>query len=120
MPIGRNRTTVAALFSIGLLGVIGFGCHVRQSQSELLAKAKISQTEAQQIALARVPDGKVSEHELEIEHGKLVWSFDIATPGSKDITEVLVDAVSGEIVAVDHETQEQQAREAKEKQREKK
>jgi len=35
---------------------------------------------------------------------KTVWSFDIATPHSKDITEVQVNAVTGEIVSVEKET----------------
>jgi hypothetical protein len=41
----------------------------------------------------------------------LIWSFDIATPGSKNITEVAVNAVTGKIVAVDIETPEDQAKE---------
>ncbi len=40
---------------------------------------------------------------LEKEHGKLIWSFDIATPDSKEITEVNVDAIDGSIVSVEKE-----------------
>jgi len=46
----------------------------------------------------------VQSSELEEEKGKLVWSFDIATPGTKDITEVLVDALTGQVVSTEKET----------------
>jgi uncharacterized membrane protein YkoI len=50
---------------------------------------------------------------LEKEHGLPVWSFDITTPGSPDITEVLVNANTGEIVKTEIETPAHQAEEAK-------
>lgn len=74
-------------------------------------EAKISKTEAQKIALARVPNGTIKEAELEKEKGKLIWSFDVATPGTKNITEVNVDAITGQIVAVDIETPEKETKE---------
>ena len=55
----------------------------------------------------------MKESELEKEHGRLVWSFDIATPGTNDITEVQVDAVTGEVVSVEKETTAQQQAEKK-------
>ncbi len=61
--------------------------------------------------MTRVPDGTIKEGELEKEHGKLIWSFDMATPATKNITEVAVDAINGEIVSVETETPEQQAKE---------
>lgn len=76
--------------------------------------AKITKAEAQKIALNRVPNGTIKESELEKEKGRLIWSFDVATPGTKNITEVNVDANTGEIVAVDIETPEKEAKEAKE------
>jgi hypothetical protein len=76
---------------------------------------KLSRAQAQKIALARVP-GTVASAELEKEHGKLVWSFDIRTSRS-GITEILVNANDGSIVAVQHETP---AKEAAEKAKEKK
>lgn len=42
-----------------------------------------------------------------------MWSFDIATPGTSDITEVQVDAVTGEVVSVEKETPAQQQAEKK-------
>ena len=54
---------------------------------------------------------------MEKEHGKLIWSFDISTPSSKDIEEVQVDAMTGEVVRREVETPEQQAREAREREK---
>ena len=79
-----------------------------------MAEAKITKAAAEQTALAQVPNGTVKEGELEKEHGKLIWSFDIATPNSKDITEVGVDAITRTVLSVDKETPEDQAKEAAE------
>ena len=89
-------------------------------KSKLEAKAKLTKADAQKIALAKVPNGKVKEAELEEEKGKLVWSFDIATPGTKDITEILVDAVTGDIVATEKETPADQKKEKQAKKAEQK
>ena len=83
------------------------------TQPKLESQAKVSKGDAETTALARVPNGKVAQSELEKEHGKLVWSFDLASPGSPDITEVQVDAVTGEVVSVARETPEQQEAEMK-------
>jgi len=85
------------------------------TQARLKARAKVSEADAQKIALAKVPGGTIQESELEKEKGKLVWSFDIATAGSRDITEVLVDAVTGEIVAVEKESGAQEEKERRKK-----
>ena len=83
----------------------------KQEQANLLAQARISRGDAEKTALAKAPNGTVKEAELEKENGKLIWSFDIATPGSQNITEVGVDAISGEVISVASETPEQQAKE---------
>src|SRR5437868_6417229 len=87
----------------------------KASQARLEAKAKVSRAEAEKIALAKVKDGRIVEGELEKEHRKLIWSFDIATPGSKNITEVHVDAKTGKVISVETETPADQAKEKKEK-----
>jgi len=61
-----------------------------------------------------VPNGTVKDGELEKEKGKLIWSFDITTPDSKDIQEIAVDAMTGALVAVETETPADQAKEAAE------
>src|SRR5580765_6188545 len=81
--------------------------------AKLEAQAKVSRAQAEKIALAKVPGGTIKEGELEKEKGKLIWSFDIATPGTQDIKEVQVDAISGQIVALETETPAQQKKEKK-------
>jgi hypothetical protein len=90
------------------------------SEARLERQASINKTQAQEIALKKVPGGTIKEGELEKEHGRLLWSFDIATAGTKDITEVNIDASTGEVIAVEHETAEDEAREAKEERHHKK
>ena len=84
-------------------------------QAKLMAEAKVSRADAEKTALAKAPNGTIKEGELEKENGKLVWSFDITTPDTKDITEVNVDAITGEVVSVEKEAPENEAKEAGEK-----
>jgi hypothetical protein len=80
------------------------------------SRAKISRAQAERTALKEVPNGTVKEGELEKEKGRLIWSFDIATPGTKNITEVQVDAMDGKVVSKATETPAEESREsAKEK-----
>jgi len=44
--------------------------------------------------------------------GRIVWSFDIARPGTRDITEILVDAKTGKIISTQTESPRDQAKEA--------
>jgi Peptidase propeptide and YPEB domain len=91
-----------------------------ETQAVLKAQAKITQAEAEKTALAKVPDGKVKAAELEKEHNRLIWSFDISTAKSKNITEVQVDAKTGKIVSTQVETPKEQAKEAAADKKEKK
>jgi uncharacterized membrane protein YkoI len=86
----------------------------KATAAQLEAQARITKAEAQKIALARVPGGTIKEGEIEKEKGKVIWSFDIATPGTKDITEVNVDAMTGAVIDVSKETAADQAKEKKE------
>ena len=82
------------------------------SEREKLArKAKITKEQAQETALKRFP-GTVESGELEREHGKLVYSFDIRT-SKGTITEVQVSAITGKIVRIEHESRRQEAAEKK-------
>jgi len=84
----------------------------KDDQNALKAKAKISQETATATALAAVPNGKIKSSEIENEDNKLVWSFDIATSKSKNITEIMVDAKTGRIVSNKVETPKDQKAEA--------
>jgi len=81
--------------------------------AKLEAQAKITKAEAEKIALAKVPGGTIKEGDIEKEKGKLLWSFDIATPGTKDITEVQVDALTGAVLDVAKESVAEQEKEKK-------
>ena len=83
---------------------IPFNLWAEQSEAELLKQARITKHQAKQIALAKVKHGTIKSAELEKENGVLIWSFDIARPGKKDVTEVWVDATTGKIAAVNVET----------------
>jgi uncharacterized membrane protein YkoI len=72
---------------------------------------KISRANAEKIALDRVSGGRVVEGELEREMGRTVWSFDIAKAGTKDVTEVLIDAENGSVVSIKTETAAAESRE---------
>jgi len=67
-----------------------------------MKEASVPKNQAEKTALAKVPQGTIKSGELEKENGHLVWSFDIAKPGTKDITEVQVDAKSGKIVEAEY------------------
>lgn len=82
-----------------------------EQQAKLASQAKITKEQAQEIALKRKP-GNVESGELEREHGKLVYSFDIRN-AKGTIDEVQVSAITGKIVRVEHETKAQEEAEKK-------
>ena len=90
------------------------------SQAALRKEAKIAEADARKTALAAVPGGKVKSHELEREKGKLIYSYDIKVAGKSGIEEVNIDAMTGEIVAHEHEDAKTEAKEKKAEAKEKK
>ena len=112
----KSKNLPAILLAFAVTAALAFTTATAKEKDDakLLAKAKITKAEAEKTALTKAPDGTVKDAELEEENGKLVWSFDIARPGTKNITEVQVDAISGKIVLVEVETPKDQAKEAKE------
>jgi len=100
-----HRKTITTFIAASLLS---FGAFAATTSN---AKPKITMAEARATALKKAP-GKVKSEELENEHGKLIYSFDIATSKS-GITEVNVDAMNGKIVAVQHESAAKEAAEKK-------
>ena len=117
----KNKHIICSIVAVGLLAGGLAGCMTeKHSKANLEAEAKVSKADAERTALAQVPGGKIKEGELEKEKGKLIWSFDIATPGTKDITEVQVDAINGGIVSKTIESAAEQEKEKKEEAREKK
>lgn len=83
-----------------------------ETDAQLLKEAKVQRAQAEKTALAKVSNGKITSGEIERENGKLIWSFDIAKSGAKNITEVQVDAMTGAIASMKVETPKDQATEA--------
>lgn len=83
------------------------------SDSQLSGLAKISQAEAEQIAIAQLKSEAVtsSSAELESEHGCLIWSFDLHVAGKSGVQEIQVDAGNGKVLSVKHESVQQEATE---------
>ena len=109
---------ISSILAAGLLAGFLAACacdreHGKEATAKLEAQARITKADAQRTALARVPGGTVKEGEIEKEDGKLVWSFDITTPGTADLTEVLVDALTGAVISVEKETPADQSKEKK-------
>ena len=100
MKVTRKPGAVIALLLFAAFGA-GTALGGEDESSPTAAEAKISQEQAQKIALAQVPGGKVKEAELEREHGKLVWSFDIATADSRHVMDVEIDAETGAVLEVE-------------------
>ena len=84
----------------------------------LLAKATVTGDSAEAIALAKVPNGTITEGELEVERHRLIWSFDVKVAGKAGITEVNVDAKTARVVGVSHEGPAAEARENAQEKRE--
>jgi uncharacterized membrane protein YkoI len=99
----RLSLVVAMLFSAGTAAAATTPTHSTHHTTP-----KISRAEAEKTALAKVP-GTVKTGELEHEHGKLVYSFDIARPGKSGVEEVMVDAHTGKVLSKSHETAKKEA-----------
>jgi uncharacterized membrane protein YkoI len=117
-----NRSSLAVLAVLMTLSVAAPSSHaaatkatVKKSTSAAMTP-KVSIASARAVALAKVTGGTIKSEELEREHGRLIYSFDMQVAGKSGIDEVNVDAMTGKIVAFQHEGP---AAEAKEKRQEK-
>jgi len=110
----KVTSIICAAVTLGLLAGGLTACRTEKEEgkaAKLEAQARITKAEAEKIALAKVPGGTIKEGEIEKEKGKVIWSFDIATPGTKDITEVNVDAMTGAVVDISKESAAEQEKE---------
>ncbi len=83
----------------------------RDVPATLAQEAKITEGAACQVALSRIGSGKVVALELEREHGELIYSIDIEIPGKDGVEEVEVNAIDGAVIAVEHESDSDEAKE---------
>jgi hypothetical protein len=96
----RAKIFAAVIYAMLVMGTITF-VHFPELQADE-AQAKIGAEQAREAALRAVP-GTVKESDLETEHGRLIYSFEIKRPGERGITEVNVSAMDGSIVDIHRE-----------------
>jgi hypothetical protein len=72
---------------------------------------QITEKQAEQIALTKIPGGKIRTAELHSANGAKFWSVYVSKPGSKNAKEVRIDAATGKIFNVQTEKPEDQAEE---------
>ena len=75
---------------------------LKKGDKKFAAAAKISESEAEKIALKQY-NGKIVDREYAMENGKPVYEFDIYVAKKGHEYEVEVDAVTGEILEVEME-----------------
>src|ERR1700744_462971 len=109
----KFKQVVPSLLAAGLIAFTLTGCETehehegpKESEAQLKAQAKVSEADARATVMAKLPNATIKEAELEKEHGKLIWSFDVAVPDSK-VTEVNVNAITGALVNMENETPSQ-------------
>ncbi len=77
----------------------------RDVPAKLARRAKVKEADAVALARRAVPAASIAALELENEGGKLIYSFDMKTPGKDGIDEVNVDAITGKQVgSIQHES----------------
>lgn len=84
---------------------------LKEERPGLLAQARVSPDSALAVARRAVPGARVRSAELEREHGRLVYSYDLKLPGRRGIEEIQVDAMTGAVVSREHESDANERRE---------
>lgn len=99
----HNRMYISAML-IGLTAACSSGdLTIEEDAPGLAARAAVDGQTAMSTALRSVPGGDIEKAVIEEEDGRLVYSFDIEVEGREGIEEVLVDAMTGAVVSVQHE-----------------
>jgi hypothetical protein len=96
----RAKIFAAVIYVMLAMGAMAF-VHFPDLQADE-TQAKIGAEQARETALRAVP-GTIKDDELETEHGRLIYSFEIARPGERGVIEVNVSAMDGSIVNVHRE-----------------
>lgn len=117
----NNKLVVLTIFIVSLFlcsSIFAVQLEGRQKplskeEQALAKKAKLSFAEAKKIALTKAP-GQIFNWELEMEEGKIIYSFEIELPDDKKYSrEVDIDAMNGKIIEVDKEDLKTQKENAK-------
>lgn len=122
MVRSHSRVLVSMLLAALACGALAVGAAARGNTAHegkpRKGEAKITMKQARATALAKVPGGRIKSSELEREKGKLVYSFDIRPAAGTGIEEVQVDAITGDVVSVEHETPAAEAKERRDERKE--
>jgi hypothetical protein len=102
---------VAALV-LALPAVHAQAIYKKDVPDSLARKATITEASAAAMAHKRFPKAQIDAVELENENGKLIWSYDMKTAGKSGIDEVNIDARTGKLVGVGHESPASEKKEA--------
>ena len=118
---GRSRASCSRLLACVALGVVCSTAgsaqataavpRIKEDKPGLVARAHVTPDSARALARGRVPAAQIAAAEIEMEKGKLVYSFDMKTRGRGGIDEVLIDAMTGAVISVEHEGPAQEAAE---------
>ena len=92
--------------------VAGAQTYKKDIPDSLSKQTKVTEMAAAATAQKRVPKGKIDGVELERENGKLMYSYDFKVPGKTGIDEVNVDAMTGKVLAMGHESPAAEKKEA--------
>jgi uncharacterized membrane protein YkoI len=120
MRYATRITGLTLAASLAAVGALAAQKAKPETQAQLMRQAKITKAVATRTALTQVPGGKVKSSEIEREHGKLIYSFDIKVAGKPGIEEINVDALTGAVLAHEHESAKTEKKEAVQDAREKK
>ena len=86
----------------------------RDMPAKLVKAAKVKEADAVAMARKALPHAEIASAELEREGGKLIYSFDMKTPGKDGIDEINIDAITGQQVGKpQHESSAGERKEAR-------
>jgi uncharacterized membrane protein YkoI len=97
----RAKILAALTYLVLAVGTLTF-MHYPDLKAAQAGK-QVRAEQARLAALQRAP-GEIKDSDLEVEGGKLIYSFDIQQPGKRAITEVHVSAKDASIMSVGSES----------------
>ena len=90
-------------------------CSIKATRldADTRAMVKVPEAAARKTALAEVKSvgASVSGGGLEVEDGCLLYTYDIKIPGRSGVQEIVIDAGSGKVLKVEHESAAKEAAE---------
>ncbi len=112
-----KRSTLPMLAALSIIAFGSAGAqkptYKRDMPARLVKEAKVKEADAVAMARRTLPKAEIASAELEREGGKLIYSFDMKTPGKDGIDEINIDAMTGKQVGkVQHESGAAERKEA--------